>query len=199
MNDLAERAAEAAGNWRKFDSFAWHDRDEVESPESWCIMYTHHRDSGLLDQSNAEAIKERMGAFPDDVRTEHHGHWAFGWADGLAIRVYGPDGQVTEAFKEWCAIQDELDNYPILDEDDFCRREYEDTMENVQDVTDRVWRWSDRDGDMPEDLPGEVWQWLWDNDQSEVESRDGGGGYPSDEAVERAIVALGYPAPVEQD
>lgn len=199
MNEITERAAEAAGNWQKFKSFCWHDVDSVEKPEQWTIVYTHNRDSDLLDQSNAEAIRERLRAYPDDVRDEHHGHFLCGWVDGYAIRVYDDDGKVTEAFQEWCAIQDRLEDYPILDEDDFCRREHDATMENVEEVTSRVWRWSDRDGDMPEDLPGEVYSWLWDNNQREVDPVDGGGGYPTDEAVEQAIVALGYPAPAEQE
>ena len=95
--ELETAAREAKGNWRGFDSFAWHNRPD--HCEDWAIFYTHHRDSDLLAQSNADAIGEVLAPFTEgeDVRTEHHTHWACGWIDGYAIRVYR-NGQITEAF-----------------------------------------------------------------------------------------------------
>ena len=61
--DLETAAREARGNWRKFDSFAWHDRPE-DSAE-WAIVYTHNRDSDLLDQSNADAIDKALAPFTE--------------------------------------------------------------------------------------------------------------------------------------
>jgi hypothetical protein len=46
---LEEAAKQAAGNWRNFECFVWHRRLEIADPENWSIMYTHHRDSGLID------------------------------------------------------------------------------------------------------------------------------------------------------
>ena len=78
--DLEEAAKEAAGNWQHFDCFCWHRKTDLERPEEWAIFYTHHRDSELLDQSNAEVIAETMEKFtkgnnPDVVFESHH-HWA---------------------------------------------------------------------------------------------------------------------------
>jgi len=56
--DLETAAREARGNWQKFDCFGWHDRPE--DCEEWAIVYTHNRDSDLLDQSNADAIDEAL-------------------------------------------------------------------------------------------------------------------------------------------
>lgn len=198
--NIQELAKEAAGNWQHFKSFAWHDRHEVESPESWAIVYTHNRDSGLLDQSNADAIKERMAAFGEDVREESHGHWACGWVDGLAIRVYGPNGQITKAFEEWCAIEEELENYPVLDEEDYCEREYDATMENLGEALWQVWNRvrGEHYGDMPDDLAGDVYRWLGDNMPGELQGDScDRGGYPSDASIEAALDALGYPEPEE--
>ena len=57
--DLEEAAEQAAGNWRKFQCFVWY-RDEIQDAENWAIVYTNHRDSGLLDQSNAAAIQKEL-------------------------------------------------------------------------------------------------------------------------------------------
>ena len=48
---LEQAATEAASNWRKFGSFAWHDKPD--HAEKWAIVYTHNRDSGLIDKVNA--------------------------------------------------------------------------------------------------------------------------------------------------
>ena len=100
---LEEAAKVAAGNWRKFESFAWHRARDLDDADNWAIVYTNNRDSGLLDQSNAAAIDKAMEPFTEaddpDVVAEHHHHWACGWIDGYSIRVYR-NGQITEAFKE---------------------------------------------------------------------------------------------------
>ena len=184
--DLETAAKEARGNWQKFDCFGWHDRPE--DSEEWAIVYTHNRDSDLLDQSNADAIDEALAPFADggDVRAEHHGHWACGWIDGYAIRVYR-NGQITEAFRTYHELAARLADYPVLDEEDFSRREYEATLENL--------RSEGFDSDCfapPEDWAGEVFSWLWDHNQSAVENRDGNGGYASKEEIGEALDAQGY-------
>ena len=78
--------------------------------------------AGLLDQSNADAIAEAMEPFTDgddpDVVMESHCHWAVGHVDGFSIRVYR-DGEITEAFKAYHDLMEQLDGYPILDEEDY--------------------------------------------------------------------------------
>ena len=61
---LEDAAKEAAGNWQKLESFCWFRERDIDEPENWAIIYTHNRDCGLLDQSNAEAIAEAMEPLP---------------------------------------------------------------------------------------------------------------------------------------
>ena len=74
-----------------------------------------HRDSGLLDQSNADVIiellTEKFGSSDDTHGTVAHWdimgmrHWAVGWVDQLVCRVLieedGPveDGNITAVFR----------------------------------------------------------------------------------------------------
>jgi len=189
--DLESAAREAAGNWQGFDSFWWHRSNEVEDADIWTLVYTNHRDSDLLDESNAEAISEAMEPFldqePCDVMEEHHDHWAVGWVDGYAIRVYR-DGQITEAFRTWHDLQARMNDYPLLNEEDYSSREYEATLSNI---TDAAWRVK-RDYDLPEDWEREVFSWLWDHEQREIENTDDRGGYPSEDSLRQAFDALGY-------
>jgi len=50
-----------------------------------------HRDSGPLEVSNFERIREVLeGEFPDDVGTERDSHFGHGWHETLVIRVMRP-------------------------------------------------------------------------------------------------------------
>lgn len=184
-DDMAE---ELAGNWQKFDSFGWSRRHELDDPDNWTIVYTKNRDSDLLTLSNAACIALDLAPFTEgddpDVVEEHHGHWAVGWVDGYSIRVRKPDGSYTPAFLKWVELSVALASYPVLNDEDFSEREYEDTLSNIMDVGRNLVR----DG-APEDWVESVYDVLPD---SEKEPCNGGGGYPSEESVREALESLGW-------
>lgn len=189
---LEDAALEVAGNWREFDCFVWYQED-VESPDDWAIIYTHNRDSRLLDLSNASVIGRELepfttsdGANPDVVM-ECHSHWAVGWVNGFSIRVY-KDGQITDAFRKYHEIAERMDDYPILDETDYSNREYEATIDNIGDA---AWRVKD-EYELPDGWQCDVYSWLSDHDEGEVENADDQGGYPSEESLRAAFDALGF-------
>ena len=154
--DLESAAKEAAGNWRDFTCFAWFREKDIESPDDWAIIYTHHRDSGLLDQSNAEAIAEAMTPFSNgddpDVCSSPitTGRSATSTASPCgSIR----GGKITDAFRTYHELSCRLADYPILDKQDYSDREYEATLENI---TDAAWRVG-RDYDLPDGWESEVY------------------------------------------
>ena len=57
---LEDAACEAAGNWRSWTCFVWGREREIDDAENWSIIYSHNRDSGLLDQSNAAAMADAL-------------------------------------------------------------------------------------------------------------------------------------------
>ena len=188
---VEDAASEAAGNWRRFTCFVW-DRDrELDNPDDWAIIYTHNRDSGLLDVSNAAAIARVLTPFTeaDDpgVVFESHSHWAVGHVDGFSIRVHR-DGEITEAFQTYHGLAERLANYPILDEGDYGEREYVATVENIADA---AWRLKG-EYDLPEGWEGDVYSWLSDHCQRAVENRDDRGGYPEEDDLRAAFGALRY-------
>lgn len=186
--DVKAAARALAVNHRDFQSFAWWDRPE--DADDWAVVYTRHRDSRLLEQSNADAIAKVMKPFLDrgvNVRAEHHGHFGYGWADGYAIRVYRPGGKrvVTNAFREWCEIQARLAEYSVLDEADYSQRQLVAICENIRSSGSRFVT-----DDAPKDWPARVHEWLSENDEAAVRDRDDQGGYPSDEQLKAALLAL---------
>lgn len=187
--NLEDAAKQAAGNWKHFHCFIWFRRDELEDPDQWAVVYTNHRDSGLIDQSNAAVTQRLLKPFVEsgDVVPESHSHWAVGYLDGFSLRVF-KNGEITEAFKTYHHIMQCLDDYPILDEDDYSDREFEATLENIDDA---AWKLKG-EFDLPEGWESQVYSWLSDNRCREIENVDDQGGYPSEEGLLEAFEALGF-------
>lgn len=191
---LEEAAKQASGNWRGFKSFAWHRATDLDDGENWAILYTHNRDSGLLDVSNAAAIAKALEPFTEgddpDVVGEQHDHWACGWIDGFSIRVFRTrSGEITEAFKVYHALTARMTDYPVLDESDYSEREYEAALENIGLS---AWRLK-RDFALPDGWESSVFDWLWQHRDHALENVDDQGGWPEEDDIVAAFVALGYP------
>ena len=190
--DLEEAAENAAGNWQRFTSFVWWRDQDLDDADQWAIIYTSNRDSGLLDQSNAAIIAKALQPFTEgddpDLVFESHDHWAVGHVDGLSVRVYR-NGEVTEAFRAYHELAQQMDDYPILDESGYSERELEATLENIADA---AWRLKN-EFDLPMDWTWQVYDWLSDHRSGEVENTDDQGGYPSQESLRAAFSALAYP------
>ena len=182
---LADAAKQAAGNWKHFQCFVWWRK--LNRPDDWAIIYTHHRDSGLLDVSNASVIDKALAPHGGDVLEEDHFHWAVGWIKGYSIRVYRR-GRITKAFRTYHELAQRMADYPILDEMDYSERELEATFDNI---ADSAWRLEPL-YDLPEGWIGNVYHWLADNDCSAIESADDQGGYPDEDQLRTAFDALGY-------
>lgn len=189
--DLEEAAQEAAGNWRKFKCFAWFRQSELDDSENWAVIYTHNRDSGLLDESNAAAIAKALEPFADDEQAdvvfESHDHWVVGHIDGFSIRVFR-DGQITKAFEVYHDLAQRLADYPILDEADYSRREIDATLANLPEAA-----WRLKHGfDLPDGWASDVYGWLSDHRPGSVENTDDRGGWPKENDLEAAFTAIGY-------
>lgn len=191
--DIEETAQKAAGNWQQFDCFVWFRERELEDADQWAIIYSHNRDSGLLDESNAAVIAKTMEQFTEgddpDVVMESHHHWAVGHVDGFSIRVFDDKGEITEAFRKFHELAEQMADYPILDESDYSDREYEATLENIDDAASRL----KKECALPNGWVSQVYNWLSDHCEGEIENVDEQGGYPSDDALREAFSALGFP------
>ena len=75
------------------------------------------RDRGALAQSNFAAALEILGGESDTVEVHRFGHWGPGWFEIILVHPSRAN-EVEE-------IEDRLENYLILDEDDFSSREWE--------------------------------------------------------------------------
>ena len=188
---IEDAALAAAGNWRKFSSFVWWRQREMDDADQWSIVYTSNRDSGLIDQSNSAVITKVMEPFTTgkkpSVVFESHSHWLVGHVDGFSVQVYRR-GKITKAFRTYYELQEQLEAYPILSETDYSDREYEATHENI-DLA--AWSLKKR-FDLPDGWVDQVYEWLSDNEPSQLENVDDQGGWPDEDSLESAFRSLGY-------
>lgn len=190
--DLKDASKLAAGNWRMSPCFVWRRADDLNDSDNWAIIYTHHRDSGLLDQSNAAVIHKALEPFTcgddPDVLFERHTHWTMNWLDGFSIRVFDTAGRSTEAFAVYHRLAEQLEQYPVLDESHYSLLETEATFENL-DLA--AWRLK-RHYALPCDWQSTVYEWLSQHRDTALENVDDHDGWPSEDELQVAFNALGY-------
>lgn len=165
--------------------------DNEEMFKMWSMGPTiQHRDSPILDKSNAASMVKTLEADPtlaDDWYISESSHWAVGWVEQLSFKVVDTDEKPSRVARIIKGMMDALEEYPVLDESSFSEMEHEATLENIKNHTSSMLK----DG-VPDDWDSQMFSWFWDNDQEAVEPSDGGGGYPSDEQFEKAARALGF-------
>lgn len=121
------------------------------------VWYTSHRDSGLFEEANALAIQDRIDELPrhqSGIRVWDyisHGHWAVGHIEGYAMLPW-VDGRLTEVFLEYCEIQREIEQYPVLDENLLAEMESQREVEILEEILDDIARCEIEFGSA-EDLP----------------------------------------------
>lgn len=119
------------------------------NPEGDFVILTRHRDSDLVEDTNYVAACDLLKAEdyddgdlyegPEDldperpnVYTFRAGHWAVGWVEYLMVRADAPEDVLEAAGDIVCS----LEYYPVLDDEELSRREWEETEE--------AWRWLSR-------------------------------------------------------
>lgn len=101
--------------------------------EGWLVFLGRNRDSDLLTNHNFETALERLEEVNADHPTEdtrtvfavRESHWAVGWVEWIAIHPSN-----TRAVALANEMADDLDGYPILDEDRYSEKEWEAVYES---------------------------------------------------------------------
>jgi len=157
----------------------WSDLDDTV----WGRMFGRSRDSDLIEESNWSVICEEMEKYEHDWTTETASHWAVGWVEYGRVRVYDKQGNYTAGFLHCVEISERLSEYPLLDEEDFSRREFEEAWEQVENnLTYFTNRFEDQDL-----LPDDFIQRVWDTRLIEYDN-EGVSDKNMEEAVEEAYV-----------
>lgn len=165
--------------------------DEDRDQRDWlvCPVSRQPKISTLFDDSNWD-VQLAMIQESDPSGEDHEVHYFGHWTSDFEIVVVRPGSAAHDAARKIVAS---LANYPLLDDEDHSRREYEATLENIESELRRTTIVNDEGEEIdPADISGDLFSWFWNHDQSAVESCDGNGGYPSSEQVGEALQGLGY-------
>lgn len=108
----------------------------------------------VLYESNAGVIRDVM------AETEAEVH------DDYILVPVAEGGEPTDAARRMAELLTRMESYPALDEEDLCRREYEQKVEAIGDAVSGIAFWWAR---RVEDLPRKVYDWLWTYNQDALE------------------------------
>ena len=100
--------------------------------ETYCdyfVLLSRNRDSGLVEESNFWSALKALNGESDTVKVIRAKHWAVGWIE--MILIHESDTKSVDKGNE---IEKALENYPILDEDDFFARESEKREEIIEEL-----------------------------------------------------------------
>lgn len=99
--------------------------------------------SDVLEESNFAAALDRLHEAAEAITDEppsvsvyvhRASHWAAGWVESIWVAAH-PD-LVARVMQ----LREALEQYPVLDEDDYSRREWEDLQDALKDATDAAYR-----------------------------------------------------------
>lgn len=161
-----------------------------QDPKHWsvgpCICT---RDSTLREQSNSDALRRHLeedySRLSNDWQIHSVDHWGCGWVEHLAFRAMNKDGTPSAIFRVLVAWDNALSDYPLADESDYDRRQYEAGIERINEEG----RLALKDG-TPEGWEEKVFSWLWDNDQQALNDVDDQGPFPTRAEVRAAMKEL---------
>ena len=117
-----------------------------DGQEDWLVLpVSQTRDSEALAKSNFEAATKWLETEAEDEDWETHsfGHWGPGWFEIIVVRPGSTAHKI--AYDIECALSD----YPVLDDEDYSRREWEELSEWIDGEVSRIV--SDYDGDLSEE------------------------------------------------
>lgn len=122
--------------YKDFSPTAFDHHLGVEDREEWIVVPCgQNRDSDSLSLSNFHIAVGMLGGESDTVEVHRFGHWGNGWFEIILVDPKSP--QAIEAH----SIEEALENYPVLDEQDYCEREHEEAHEvwaNCYSTSERV-------------------------------------------------------------
>lgn len=180
---LKEYAEDSAGNWKNFDSYArfW----EKDNKDDWAVIYTCNRDSSLKDRIDSDVIDEALKEFNEDVEFVKDPHWTVGWLQGMLIRVYDIQDEITDAFKTLYELKQKA-IWECLDEVRFYNEAYDLVLKDIEYEVGKLYEGDETTLSVAE----KVYEHLSENDLFDEEYDDPA--YASFDVIAESLVDLGY-------
>lgn len=123
-------------NFELYESFRPTQFDSPKTIEGldgtqYVVVASRNRDSDCRELSNFDAaLRELGGENDDDVQIHRFGHWACGWVELLLAHEETHLDTLID-------LSDRLEDYPILDDDDYSMRLHDEAQEVWQNYLDK--------------------------------------------------------------
>ena len=104
-------------------------------PATYSAGVGQSRDSDALERSNFRVMLNAIGGESETVTVVRESHWAVGWVEWIAI--HQDDEKALEMADK---LKGDLEDYPILSEDDFSETE----TEEANQVWTNCFSWKER-------------------------------------------------------
>lgn len=92
----------------------------MQNRQNWLVLpVILTRDATALQSSNTEIALKLLGGESDTVEVHRFNHWACGWFEIIIVQ---PDTDSHEIARQ---IESDLENYPILDDENYSEWELE--------------------------------------------------------------------------
>ena len=181
LNDLPKYASQALQKPKDFGY--WGDDDMFVT---WGFTGIDVNDaSDLLERSNFKVISNKlMEMYPGDFRIETYKHWAVNSVDRLVCRILKEPGDITDqnitrAFLAAMKWHNELDEYPVADENEYLEMEYLEAINTLHELPDYLKELID--------LDNSDWVVLLYEELSSNMGIDINFAYPFDDDIRKAI------------
>jgi hypothetical protein len=174
----------------KPDDFGYWGSEDTFVTWGFCAI-DKTRDSSIMDISNFETIsKELIEDYPGDFRIESYGHWAVGEVTRLLCRVLKQESDIeldniTDAYKKAMSCKDQLNDYPVYDEDDYHNRLYKEAIGCLYDLPNYL---EDMINTNVENYGEDIYYELTAN--MNIEFDVDGEQYPKDDDIKYAVYSL---------
>ena len=137
IRDHAEDLIEQAR--QKPRDFWYHgDLDQYHSKATWGPVWGQSRDSDVVERSNwdvvTKALTEKFGGESEENGwiIERASHWAVGWVESITIKLVDKENEPTPQTLMVTELHCSKADYPVLDEDDFYKKEWEEFVSTVK-------------------------------------------------------------------
>ena len=117
--------------WERLEghSYVYALRDMPQEHESWYLVCDNHGDKSAMDLAYTELLDSNASTIAGELWTnDQPGKY---WEEYDGYYVMSPEAPYVEDIRNLCA---QLEDYPILDEDDYSRREWEHWEELAPDA-----------------------------------------------------------------
>ncbi len=141
--------------YRDFSPTGFDKHITVEKIEDWYMVAGRKNGSSALENFNFKEATNRLNGEGKNVEIHRFDHWACGWFEILLVRPDTPEQKFAEEVRE------ELEEYPLLDDDkynEFICEQVSEYIENMQD-----WEKDNYIFDYDLENHEKIWEHLFDN------------------------------------